>query len=284
MSNVDGDAGVSPIYAVQCENIGLRRCKFFYPNRMTKKVIVLPDLQIPYHDPLALRAVEKYMADERWDEYIQLGDFMDFHQLAKFSADSPEALSKSLAGDYAKANAILDRHQSIIRKRNPKAKFTLLLGNHEDRVRKFTEKHPQVKGLIDLEVNLHTKKRGIKVVYCYPKGEIHKVGKAYFTHGLYTSSGHAKKHVDAFGVNIFYGHVHSIDMHSKVLRGKNRTIVGQSLGCLCRYDLDYVGNNPTNWQQAVTTFFIRPDGHFNHYVSSLFNHRFTAPNGKEYAP
>lgn len=249
-----------------------------------QKVIILPDCQVPYHDPLTLSAVEKYMADEKWDEWIQMGDFMDFHQLAKFNAEVPEALTKSLVHDFEVANEILDRQQAIVRRRNPKARFTMLVGNHEDRLRRFAEKHPQVKGLLDLERNLHTEKRGLKLVYCYPKGEVHKIGKAYFTHGLYTSANHAKKHVDNFGVNIFYGHTHDVQSHAKVLWGKNRTVVGQSLGCLCRYDLDYVGQNPTNWQQAVTTLHIRPNGFFNSYTSLIFNHKFTAPNGKTYAP
>lgn len=246
------------------------------------KVIVLPDLQIPFHDTKALKAVEKYMADETWDEWLQLGDFMDIPQLARFNSESPEALSCTLEKDYAIANEILDRHQSILRKRNPKAKFTLLCGNHDLRIAKFAEKFPQVRGIIDWDKNLRLKERGITPVWCYPKGEVYKIGKAYFTHGLYTSQNHAKKHVDNFGVNIFYGHVHDCQSHSKVLWGKNKTIIGQSLGCLCRYDLDYIGSNPTNWQHAVTTFYFRKDGHFNHYVSPIFNGKFTAPNGKTY--
>jgi predicted phosphodiesterase len=246
------------------------------------KVIVLPDTQIPFHDVKALAAVEKYMADETWGEWVQLGDFMDFHQLARFNENSPEALTRSLKGDYDVANEILDRHQSIIRKRNPKAKFTLLCGNHEDRVRKFAERFPQTKGIIDVESNLRLKEGGIKFVRCYPDGEIYKLGKAYFTHGLYTSTAHAKKHVDSFGVNIFYGHTHQTQSFSKVVWGKNRTIIGESLGCLCRYDLDYVGMNPTAWQHAVSVFYFRPDGYFNHFVIRIFNGSFIAPNGKSY--
>lgn len=246
------------------------------------KVIVLPDMQVPFHDKQALSAVEEYMADEVWDEYINMGDFMDFHQLARFTVDNPEALCNSLKKDYDVANGILDRHQHIIRKKNKDAKFTFLVGNHEDRVRKFSEKNPQVKGLIDYDENLRFKERGIKAVWSYPKGEVYRLGNAYFIHGKYTTINHARKHVDSYGVNIFYGHTHDTQMHSKVLWGKNKTVMGQSLGCLCRYDMDYVGTNPTNWQHAVTTFHFFPNGHFNHYVSRIFNGKFIAPSGKVY--
>lgn len=250
-------------------------------NNALKKVLVIPDCQIPYHDKLSMRAVERYMADEEWDEVVYIGDFMDFHQLAKFTKDEPEALTKTLASDYEAANAILNLHQEI----TPECKKrTFIMGNHEDRVRKFAELHPQLKGIIDVDVNLGLKERGFKVVKSYPDGEVHKIGKAYFHHGLYTSANHAKKMCEAFGVSIFYGHTHDIQLHSKVLWGKDKTIVGQSLGCLCRYDLDYVGTKPTNWQQAITTFYFRPNGFYNYYVSSIFNHQFTAPNGKTYKP
>src|SRR5690606_11595793 len=149
--------------------------------------------------------------------------------------------------DYRVANEILDRHQYISRQQNRVAngiKFTYLMGNHEDRVRKFMEANPQTKGLLDVSVNLRLRERGFKLVECYPKGEVHKIGKAHFIHGIYTGGNHAKRTVDAFGVNVFYGHTHDVQSSSKVLWGSDSTIVGQSLGCLCRYDLDYVGSNP----------------------------------------
>src|SRR5690349_24718915 len=109
------------------------------PVEMNKlyKVLVIPDCQVPYEDKLSMRAVEKYMGDESWDEIVYIGDFMDFHQLAKFTKDEPEALTKTLAGDYKAANEILDRHESLTKRltlagyKEPKRVF--ILGNHEDR-------------------------------------------------------------------------------------------------------------------------------------------------------
>src|SRR3990167_3199515 len=246
------------------------------------KVIVLPDLQVPFQDARALRAVEAYMADERWDEWVQLGDFMDFDQISRWNKDKPEALARGLVKDYAIANAILDRHQAIVRRRNSKAKFTLISGNHDIRAEKFAEEHPQLRGLIEMEHNLGLRRRKIKYVRSWPKGELHKIGKAYFSHGIYAGANVAKKHVEAFGVNIFFGHVHSIESHSKTLWGTGKAIIGQSLGCLCYYNLDYVGKNPKNWQQAVTTFIFLPNGQFSYFISRIHGGEFIAPNGKVY--
>lgn len=224
------------------------------------------------------------MADNVWDEIVYLGDFLDFDQISKFNEEAFRNVeNRRLEKDFIMANDILDRHQAIVRSKNKKAKFTYLTGNHELRVEKMIDKYPVLEGLLEVNKKLELDKRGFKYVRSYPNGDLHKIGKAYFHHGLYTSRYHAAKMVDIFGVNIFYGHTHDVSSHSKVVRGKNKTLVGQSLGCLCKYDLSYVSNNPTNWQQAVTTFYFHDNGFFQYYVSRIFNHEFIAPNGKLYA-
>ena len=88
-----------------------------------KKIIVLPDMQVPFQDSITLSAVEAYMADERWDEYINLGDFVDFDMISKFSEGLPGLVQgKTIAKAIGEANIILDRHVAAARKKNPKCK------------------------------------------------------------------------------------------------------------------------------------------------------------------
>jgi hypothetical protein len=183
---------------------------------------------------------------------------------------------------FRAGNAILDRHQSIIRARNPDAKFVLLEGNHDWRAVSYTDKHPELGGVLDVSRNLRLKERGFKWVRSWSKGELYRLGNAYFTHGKIVSKYHAAVMAARYGVPIFYGHTHDISEFSQVLHGADKTIVGKSLGCLCRYDQAYMRGAPSNWQQAVSTFFVKPNGFFNEYTSRIFNHRFTAPDGKEY--
>jgi len=246
-------------------------------------VIVLPDCQVPFHDRRAIAAVEKYMAEYKWDEYINLGDFLDFDQISKFNEDSFRNIEgRRLRGDFYTANEIILRHQAILQQNNPKCKMTFLEGNHEYRVERFIDKFPVLEGLLEVETNLMFKELGIKYVRCYSKGEIYKIGKAYFHHGLYATQNHAKKMVDNFGVNIFYGHVHDVQSYTKVAFGKNKTLVGHSLGCLCTYEQSYIGKNPKNWQHAFAVFHFQPNGFFNYYVVKIFNGKFIGPDGKTY--
>jgi predicted phosphodiesterase len=248
----------------------------------TYKVLVLPDTQLPYQDVRTMNAIEQFIAENRFDEWLQLGDFMDFHYASKWTKENLKVLStENFYDDYQLANEFLDRHQTLIRKNNPKAKFTLIQGNHDIRPEKVIEKDPRFRRLIAFEDQLHLKERKINFVPFWRTNKPYRIGKAYFIHGLYVDKNHARKTVDAYGVNVFYGHTHDIQLYSKVLQGKDRTVVGQSLGCLCNYNLDYMGHRPSNWQQAFAVFEFFPDGYFTYQVYMIFKHRFRA-NGKTY--
>ncbi len=219
------------------------------------------------------------MADHIWDEVIYLGDLMDFDYISKFSKENIKLLSgKRFKGDYDYANQVLDRHQKLA----PGAKFTLIEGNHDWRVRKLIEKDPMFEGLVELPENLRLKERGIKFVPFWNDGTIYKVGKAHFVHGKYTNDAHAKKMASNYGVPIFYGHTHDVQVYSKVMLGKDKTVQAASLGCLCDPQA-YMRGGPDNWQQCFGVFHIRDDGFFNYYLVQIFKHSFISPEGKHYS-
>lgn len=235
-----------------------------------KSVLVIPDLQIPYEDKRSLNAVEKLMADHEWDEIVQIGDFVDLDCISSHNKNNLRAVSnKSLFKDYDYANSILDRWQRLT-----KAKITIIEGNHEYRIERYIDANPQLEGLVEVPVGLKLKTRSINWIPYWSSGELYKIGKACFIHGQYTNEHHAKKTVSRFGDNVFYGHTHDVMCFSQVLRGKDKTIVGQSLGCLCDYSQSYLQGRPTNWQQAIAVFHFFPDGYFQYNVIRIFKHRF----------
>lgn len=241
-----------------------------------KRAIVIPDMQVPYEDKRTMKAVEEFMATRKFDHYINLGDFMDFDCISHHNKSKlREIEGKRILDDYRRGNDILDRHQEIIRKKNPDAEFVLLEGNHEYRMERYLDENPQFVGMLEVENGLKLKERGFKYVRCYGEGKDYKLGKARFHHGLYCNDHHAKKHVQRWGDNIFYGHVHDVQSFSLVKRGDHSTIVGQSLGCLCEYRQSYIKGNPTNWQQAFAVFEFYPDGFFTYNVIRIFKHRFS---------
>ena len=228
--------------------------------RAIRKWIILPDLQIPYHNKPALKAVEAYMAAHRWDGYLNLGDFLDFNELSSYVEGKPGAVTEDVASTFDAGNEILARHAGILRGNNKAARMILLQGNHDYRAVAYAERFPHLKRQLDVEANLRLKERKIDWVPSWEKGKTFRLGNAYFVHGLYINKYHAMRMVETYGVCIYYGHTHDVMLAPKVTRGNNKTLEGGSLGCLCRYDQRYLKGKPTNWQLAVSTLFLQPGG------------------------
>lgn len=253
-------------------------------NKPYKLALVLPDMHVPFHDAATLRAVEAYMRDERWDYLINLGDFLDFNSISTHNTGKPRLVEgESLGDDYHAGNEILDRHCKLARRKNDSCEMVLLEGNHEYRVERLLDVQPTLRGTVEVSSQLGLKGRGIKWVRSWSRGDVYRAGNAYFHHGQYVTLHHAKKMVENYGVPIYYGHTHDIQGYSKVLHGKDLTIEGASLGCLCRYDQRYRRGAPDKWQQSITVFRIFSDGFFQRETVAIFKNRFVGPTtGKVY--
>lgn len=250
--------------------------------KSAQRWIIIPDMQVPYHDKASVAAVEAYMAAHRWDGYLNLGDFMDIFELSKYVADKPGAIKGDLQEAFAEGNRILDRHVELTRAQNRKARMVLLQGNHEYRCVDFAQRHPGLQLQLDVERNLRLRERGIEWHESWEKGEPLKLGHAHFLHGRFIGQNHAAKMANAYGVSIYYGHTHDVMLHPRTALGNDTTIEAGSLGCLCEYDQKYLRGAPTNWQQAFGTLFLFPDGFYNIYVTRIFKHRFVGPDGVQY--
>lgn len=245
--------------------------------------IVLPDHQVPYEDKKTLKAVEAYMADHRFDGCINLGDFMDLNCISHWNEGQPgNTEMMRLSEDYDAGNEILDRQLAILRKKNRDVRYVLIEGNHEFRAKFMMQKFPALKGTLDVEKNLHLKERGVEwVPFWSDNRRTFRIGKAMFVHGRNTSKFHAEKMSSIYGCSVYYGHTHDVMEYPRTMQGDNSTIVGKSLGCLCRYDQAYLKGAPTNWQQAFAVFNFFPDGKYTEQTIRIFSHRFYA-GGKVY--
>jgi hypothetical protein len=236
-------------------------------------------MHVEYHDKWSLASVEKYMAAHRWDGYLNLGDFLDFNEISKYVIGRPGSVKERISKTFATGREILTRHRKILGK---KCRMVLIEGNHDYRATDYALRHPEMEGLIEVPLNLHLKQLEIEWVPFWSKGKLFRLGNACFHHGRFTGLYHAKKHVEYYGVCNYYGHSHDIMFYPKVTHGNDKTLEAGSLGCLCRYDQQYMKGAPTNWQQAVSTLFLQPNGNYNLYISRIFRHRFVGPDGKMY--
>jgi hypothetical protein len=161
-------------------------------------------------------------------------------------------------------------------------KYTLIQGNHDERIERYIHEHPELEGMVEVENGLDLKGRGWNWVPYASKGTPYKIGKALFIHGIYVGDRAEKQHVEAYGKNVFFGHVHSMASYAKRSIGDNDVKVGQSLGCLCKYKPYYLVGFADRWQQGFGVFHFLKSGYFNYYPVAIFNHGFVAPDGVEY--
>ena len=226
------------------------------------RFIAWPDTHIPYEDKRAVRTALKILEWYKPHTVVVLGDFLDCAPVSHWLKDRNKTKAGlRLKDDFNAGNKLLDRITQ------PSVKHLIYLeGNHEDWINDAIEKQPELDGLINLEVGLKFDERranGIQVT-TLPYGKCFNLGKLWFTHGTYSGQNHAKKHVEAYGRSIVYGHLHDVQMHVKVspidIEDKH---LGLSLGCLADKNPNFMENRPNNWVHCVGVGLSRPDGSFS---------------------
>ena len=251
--------------------------------REYERALVFADPHAPEHDVRTVGAVLSYARTQWWDYCVILGDFMDFGCISHHNKNKLRQVEgQRVMLDYDIANMLLDQIRAAVQKKNPACKIALLEGNHDEWVERYMDALPALSGMLDVAKNLRLKERGIEWVRAWSQNKLYNIGNAYFHHGLYINKYHAAKMVDVFGVPIFYGHAHDLQSYSKVFQGDDKTVIGQSLGCLCEYDQRYMKGRPNKWQQAFAEFNVFPDGFFQYAVTPIFKHRFVGRDGKVY--
>jgi len=104
----------------------------------TKVTLILPDIQYPYHDKLALSKLLQVAKDIQPDTILQIGDGIDFPQVSQWN--------KGTAGEYADTlQEHIDGYRSGVlnplREACPVAEITWLEGNHDLRVKEFVKRY-----------------------------------------------------------------------------------------------------------------------------------------------
>ena len=177
----------------------------------TTTTVILPDIQYPYHDSLALSKIIKVIEDIQPDRIFQIGDAIDFPQVSRWT--------KGTAGEYAPTlQKHIDGFKGVLtqlRDAAPKAVITWLEGNHDLRIKDFVRSYAaplttlralEVENLFGLE-ELDVK---------YVKGPVRLGTNTYAVHG-HESGGYSgtpqsweNKFVKRYGSdkNIVFGHTH----------------------------------------------------------------------------
>jgi predicted phosphodiesterase len=216
-----------------------------------KRTVVVPDLQVPYHDPVAVKNVAAYIKAVRPDSVVTLGDEIDLPQISRWTESTPGWYEQTLAADRDEAVEVLwslvehtkdahmirsnhtDRLYNVIMKKIP-----AFLALPELRFEKFLK-------LDELGITYHKKPyavaRGIVAVH----GDEQSVKP---TPGL-TALEAARRH----GISVICGHTHRAGQSAftEASGGKiGRILRGWEGGHLMDVRQAHYTKGTMNWQQA----------------------------------
>lgn len=178
---------------------------------MTKTTLILPDIQWPFHDQLALKKLLAVAKELQPDAILQIGDGIDFPTVSRWAKDTALEYAPTLQKHIDGFKGLL----SELREVAPKADITWLEGNHDLRLKQFIASYaPALSTLRALEVeNLFgLDELGIQ----YLKGPLRVGTNTYAVHG-HESGGYSStpsawdlKLTKRYGSdkNFLFGHTH----------------------------------------------------------------------------
>jgi predicted phosphodiesterase len=233
---------------------------------MIKKVVILPDVHLDTNVPKEYRVVKNFIKDLKPDQVLLLGDFMDVSALSAWDMDKKRKMEgRRFQKEVDVANKELDFLQA-----NSK-EVIFIAGNHEYRIDRYIDKHPELEGMMEVPIVLNLEKRKIKYI---PYNKIFKLGKCNFVHGLFTNQYHASKHLEAIGDNIVYGHTHRPMTWFKSSK-LQKPIMAYGLGCLCNKEPEYMQDKWANWlTQFSVMYYDTKTGKFNLYPINIIDNKF----------
>lgn len=237
--------------------------------------VALFDLHYPDHDRACFEITLEFIKDFKPNWIVLGGDQLDLGLISsynKFKLKTREG--KRLYQDYRNFQKdILDRLEEVLPKN---CKRFFMMGNHEYRIERLLEKHPEYEGLIEIEK--HLKLDNWKII---PFNDVFNIGHMHFTHGWYWNKYYAEKTLRIAQKMIFCGHVHTPQVYTAVSPAYTLPKMCIGLGCLCNKNPDYLEDKPNYWVHQFLYWYSMDDGSFTYYTPVIVNGRCVI-NGKLY--
>lgn len=220
-----------------------------------KKVLILSDIHVPYHNIASITAALNYAKKSKPDALLLNGDTIDCHRLSRFIKD-PKKRNFKLELDTFKA--LFDVFEKEL-----KCKIYFKIGNHEERYEHFLyEKAGELVGIEEFEFEniIKARARGIEII-----GDKRpmKLNNLWGIHGHEYVGGISAPVNPARGlflkakVSTFQGHNHQTSEHTEpTLTGK--MVTTWSLGCLSELHPAYMPLN--KWNHGFAEVDLDPNG------------------------
>lgn len=194
-----------------------------------KSIVIVPDLQVPYHDRKAVAALGQFIEEYQPDMVACVGDLIDMPQISQWTKGTAGEHTRDLHKHRNEAIEVIDMLKIDVISR----------ANHEDRLYKsIASRLPGLMDLPELQIEefLGLNQRGI----VYAKQPYKLAHNWYLLHGD-ESSQSSKSGMTAanlsnrLSVSVAIGHTHKLGLipTSHMIGGKiHRTDWGMEVGCI----------------------------------------------------
>lgn len=231
---------------------------------MSKTYVVISDVQAPFEDRKALKAVLNFVGDYQPDEVVQIGDLADFPQPSRWNKDTAGEFEGSI---YRDADHVTTKFSEPLRAVYD-GPVKIFEGNHDERPRVYLSKYaPALVGTnaVDFENLLHFDDFGFEKApefYEFAPNWImthgHRGGIRLTQNAGMTAFGAAK---NRFLKSVIMGHTHRLGKMSQTygVGGFEETLTGVEVGHLMNPKLaGYLKGATPNWQQGFAV--VKVDG------------------------
>lgn len=259
---------------------------------MARRIMVLPDIHFPVHDPEALEVV--LAACRYWDphEVVQLGDMLDCGDTSSHGRKMlTEARGTYIADEVIPAQTFLDQLQH--RGGRSDRLLTLIEGNHENRIMRWCLELGSMGDDIYQAIapeHLLTQRQNVEWVPFMDETtgyqRYHIAPNLVAVHGW----SHAKKAADVHMVksrhqySVVFGHVHRAPSSDPVEMDSGEYVYSWSPGMLCKRTPLYMHDKgPNLWHCGFSVIYQSEDNprDWQHYTVTIANGRCVMPDGKE---
>ena len=223
-----------------------------------KRVGIISDVHIPYHDERSFDAAIKHLKATGVDTLLLNGDFADFYRISRWQKDPRR---RHFSEERKSVIAALD----WLRSEFPKARIVFKDGNHEERWTHWIwEKAPEIYDLPACQIPelLEFARNGVE--YVTDQRPI-MVGKLPVFHGHELPKGMASPVNAARGAfmrmldSVLIGHGHRSSTHAEP-NWTHREITCWSTGCLCDMAPEYARVN--KWNHGHAFVEVSSDGEY----------------------
>ena len=168
-----------------------------------RRILVVPDVHVPYHDRRAFSLMLKVAKALPPDVIISIGDFADFFSISRHSKDPDRRFR------FKEELEIVNEELSKLDDLGAKEKY-YIAGNHEARMDKYiNEVAPEFNRMHTLESVLHLERRGWKLIPYHDKRLT--VRDIAATHDVGVAGKNAvARSMQIFNQTIYTGHTHRL--------------------------------------------------------------------------